>query len=69
MTELYVKNMVCKCCICVVQIEIEKSGLKLLYIDLGMVRVKGRLSEEAMIDLDVRLQKYDLGLLIDWRFR
>lgn len=67
MTELYIKNMVCKCCIRVVQIELEKSGLSPSYIELGKVRIGGKLSEEAKKDLDMRLQKYDLEILRDKR--
>jgi AraC family transcriptional regulator len=67
MTELYIKNMVCKCCIRVVQIELEKSGLSPSYIELGKVRIRGKLSEEAKKDLDMRLQKYDLEILRDKR--
>jgi len=69
MTELYIKNMVCKCCIRVVEMELEKSGLRPLYIDLGRVRIRGKLNEDAKKDLDLRLQEYGLGLLLDRRTR
>lgn len=63
MTELFIKNMVCQCCIHVVKMEVEKAGCTPISIDLGIVKVKEDLTNKALDKIAAGLQKYGLGLI------
>ncbi|SDL87852.1 Helix-turn-helix domain-containing protein [Daejeonella rubra] len=63
MTELYIKNMICRCCIHVVKMEVEKAGCTPITIDLGIVKVKEDLTDKVLDEISIQLQKYGLGLI------
>lgn len=63
MTELYIKNMVCQCCIHVVKMEVEKVGCTPISIDLGIVKIKEDLTDKVLDKIAAGLQKYGLGLI------
>ena len=53
----YIKNMFCSHCKTAVRSEFEKLGLKILFIRLGEVRIKNKISPEQYEALKASLQK------------
>lgn len=63
MTELYIKNMVCKCCIYVVREELKRHGLQPIEVDLGRVTIKEALDDNVKEKFGNKLSEYGLGLI------
>ncbi len=63
MTELYIKNMTCQCCIYVLTAELEKLGWHLLTVNLGLVRIKGLINEKEKSELSKRIKPYGMEIL------
>lgn len=61
---IYIKNMVCKCCVVVVRQEFEKLGLK-PKVGLGEVSLSRNLLKAEQVTISQRLKKLGLVLLID----
>lgn len=69
MTEIFIKNMVCKCCIYVVKMELEKKGYHQVEVNLGVARFQEALNTEDRKSLSIRLQGYGLELFDSVRGR
>ena len=63
MTELYIKNMVCKCCIHVVKVELVNLGWTPIQVELGYAKVKEMMNDAEKEELVSNLQKFDLDLI------
>ena len=63
MTELYIKNMTCQCCIYVLRSELEKLGWHILAVDLGLVRIKELINETEKSELCKRIEPYGMEVL------
>mgnify|MGYP002335897014 CR=1 FL=1 len=63
MTELYIKNMVCKCCIHVVKAELLNLGWTPTQVELGYAKVKETMNDAEKTELVNNLQKFDLDLI------
>src|SRR3978361_557106 len=63
--KLYIKNMVCSRCKMVVKSELENLGLKPLTVELGEVEIKGDLSKEQLLQLDIKLKALGFELIDD----
>lgn len=63
MTELYIKNMVCKCCIHVVKVELVNLGWTPTEVELGYAKVKENINDSQKAELVDKLRKFDLDLI------
>lgn len=63
--KLYIKNMVCSRCKMVVKSELEKLGLVPLYVELGEVKLKEKLSDTNSEKLGKALRSLGFELLND----
>ena len=63
--KLFIKNMVCSRCKMVVRSELEKLGLHLLAVDLGVVEIAADLEGFQRQDIHAVLQKFGFALLDD----
>jgi len=67
MTELFIKNMVCDRCKMVVAQELEKQGLKVTDIQLGIARIAAPIDPQQRRALDESLRQLGFELLDDAR--
>lgn len=63
--KLYIKNMVCTCCIIVVKSELSKLGIEPIAVKLGEVYLKEKLDESKKEQLNEVLQPLGLSLIDD----
>jgi len=63
--KLYIKYMVSLRCKMFVREELQKLGLKIMSIDLGVVEVRGEVTDEQLEELRTNLKKGGLELLDD----
>ena len=62
---IYIKNMVCNCCIVVVKAELKKLGIKPFRVELGKVYLKEGLDKLEKEQLNEALQPFGLSLIDD----
>lgn len=63
--KLYIKNMVCSRCKMVVKAELEKLGLHLLSVDLGVIETKSSITEKKKHDIAVKLKEFGFEMIDD----
>ncbi|HEY1024954.1 MAG TPA: AraC family transcriptional regulator [Sphingobacteriaceae bacterium] len=68
MTELYIKNMVCRRCVLVVKEELQKLGIEVIDAEMGLVRV-GEIDEQTRRSLVANLGSHGFELLDSERMR
>ncbi len=61
--KLYIKNMVCIRCQMVVKAELEKLGLRYIYVNIGETEIIDQISQVQMEQLDIALKKSGLLLM------
>lgn len=65
LTTLYIKNMVCNRCIMVVRSQLEDLGLQPVSVELGIVVLPGKLTEESYRAIKASLEPLGFELLDD----
>ncbi|WP_100611417.1 helix-turn-helix domain-containing protein [Confluentibacter lentus] len=63
--KLYIKNMVCSRCKMVVKSELEKLGIQLLSVDLGVIEMLEPVTEQQKHDIAVTLKVFGFELIDD----
>jgi hypothetical protein len=63
--KLFIKNMASLRCKMAVRAELEKSGIQPEIIELGVVEIKGKISETQYTKLKENVRKYDLKIIKD----
>jgi AraC-like DNA-binding protein len=63
--KLYIKNMVCSRCKMVVKSELEKIGLKLISVDLGVIETQELVTNEQKHNIATTLKEFGFELIDD----